>query len=280
MCAYPCGHDCAHGYLHEKVGMIVLTCKYTWAHSNIRKILLWLSHPHPKPKYRHKSQNVCSPPEEIPAPATAHKKRVQKNWSISAGTWSCIHKHVFFCISGTVPPLGINKRVYVYVHVWACLRLWVCVYTCSCVCTYVWIHVWGYCANVFIYVWVWSRSCIHPRRVWLCLYTCQSGCDCTYVRTHVWAWSRSCVSARVDVFLMVSIYKCWRDRAHVWTSYLSIIALMYVWRHMYASLCLCVHTHVGMITLTWIYKHVHMFMLMRTYTCGFCVYVCACVDMI
>ena len=265
--------------VHTLVGMIVLTAMYTrmWAwlclhvythghNQTYARILSWLLHPHSKPKYTHKSQNVCLPAEEIPDPATAHKKRVEKNCSISAGTWSCIHKHVFFCISGIVPPLGVDESVYVYVHVCVCLHLCMnssmrllrlCLHirvgliALMCTCTE------GVIVLIYMPEWVWLHLCPHTR---LSLITLMCECTCARVLDGVYiqmlTWSRLCVDIIFE-----------HDCAHVWIC-------------MCAASCLCVHMHVGMITLTWIYKHVHMFMLMRTYTCGFCVCVCACVDMI
>ncbi len=52
ICAYPYVQDGAYVYVHENVVMIVLTCIHVGT-IKLCKILLWLSHPHPKPQYKH-----------------------------------------------------------------------------------------------------------------------------------------------------------------------------------------------------------------------------------
>jgi hypothetical protein len=230
ICAYPYVQDGAYVYVHENVDMIVLTCIYTWAQSNFARYYYDYYTHIQSHNTNTISQNVCSPAEGIPAPATAHKKQVAKHWSMSACTWSCIRKHIFLCKSGIVPPLGVNKRVYVYVHVWVCLHLRR-------------IQVWGYFAYVFICVWVWSRSCVHAGRVWLCLNTTLVGVialmsahtselDHTHVWVHVWTCFWWCPYTNVDVIALMCRHRIW-----AWL------------RSCVAWLCSCIHTHVCLIVL-------------------------------
>ena len=92
--------------------------------------------------------------------------------SISSGTGSCIQKQELLCIRGIVLPLGVT-RLCVCTRV-GVIALCLCAYRCRCVRTYVYVQVWAY-----------LRLCLHIRVDLIALMCTCAVRECLYIHACV-----------------------------------------------------------------------------------------------
>jgi hypothetical protein len=210
-------------------------------------------------------------------------------WSrVCVHTYTCGHDGAFVCIYARLNMIALmctyihvlawsllcvrtykcgHDRAFVYIKMWALLRLCVHTYmdghdhadvylhTCYCnICT----HRNTQANNV--YVWAWSRICVHKREgtLCLCVHTRTCGHDHAQVYIHRWAWSHSCVhtpECAWSEWWRLSVHTC-EDTITIMRTYTWGHVRTYVYIHVrvwsclcvHAS-CLCVHARVGIVVL-------------------------------
>ena len=227
---------------HTRMGMIALVCTqrraYVCIHTRVNIITLVCTYIH-RWAWSRLCVHTCMCVDMIAIMCTSMHVLT---WSrLCVHTYTCGHDGAFVCIYARLNMIALmctyihvlawsllcvrtykcgHDRAFVYIKMWALLRLCVHTYmdghdhadvylhTCYCnICT----HRNTQANNV--YVWAWSRICVHKREgtLCLCVHTRTCGHDHAQVYIHRWAWSHSCVLCMIWMMAPLCTYMWGHD---------------------------------------------------------------------